>query len=124
MSVTPQIQFQQITDPVIRRNFQNISQFFQSAGFAISGLDFMEIVFSAKTDHGRPAHSLGVIPQDVMVTHLTGTGSVTFNFGLFDTTNLDISASGPCRVRFLFGSLKVGQQTPAQSEAQTFNPGG
>lgn len=124
MSAMPQLTYQDITDPVIRRNFQNLASFFQATGLAISGLDFMEIVFTKAVANYRLAHSLRVVPQDVLVTHLSGVGSVTFNYGLFDASILDITASGACRVRFLFGSLRVGSTNSAADEFQTFNPGG
>ena len=130
MSVqSPNLQTNSIQDPVVRKNFENLEQYFAQQG-QLDAFAFMEILFSQAQKNFRPAHNLGVIPTDVILSLLVGTGSVTFNFGLFSKQNLDITVTGRCRVRFLFGvnagATLVGETTQANfgiTDAQTYSGG-
>lgn len=121
----PSLNTTSIQDPTIRRNFQVLLAYFQAQG-QLDGFGFLEQVFTQAQANVRIAHTLGVIPTDVLLTQLTGAGSVTFNFGLFDAQFLDITVTGACRVRFFFGVQ--GGNAPsvnaAATDSQTYNPGG
>lgn len=121
----PSLNINNISDRIIQQNFQNLLAYFQAQG-QLDGFVFMEQIFTKAQTHARIAHNLGVIPTDIFLTQLTGSGSVTFNFGLFDAQFLDITVTGACRVRFFFGVQ--GGNTPtvnaALTDAQTYSPGG
>lgn len=121
----PVLNVNSIGDQVARQNFQNLQAYFQAQG-QLDGFQFLEQVFTKAVANQRVPHTLGVIPVDVFLTQLTGPGSVTFNFGLFDAKFLDITVTGACRVRFFFGVQ--GGNTPSvnadKTDAQTYNSGG
>lgn len=122
---TPTLNSNNISDPTLRQNFTNLLAYFKAQG-QLDGFAFMEQIFTKAQSNFRVSHSLGAIPTDVLLTQLTGPGSVSFNFGLFDAQFLDITVSGACRVRFFYGVQ--GGNAPsvnaALSDAQTYNPGG
>jgi microcystin-dependent protein len=68
------------------------------------------------------AHTLGVAPTDILVTLITGGGSLTINWGQCTSSQLSLSASGACRARFLVGSQWENPPSKnfATSDAQTF----
>ena len=122
-ALSPVLATQQIKDPLLRRNFQNLASYFASNG-QLDGFIFMEQIFTQAQKHFQPAHNLGLIPTDIILCRLTGPGSVTFNFGLFTTKLLDITVTGACRVRFFFG-VQGGQPPSTNSQptdAQTYGP--
>lgn len=121
----PDLNTMDIKDPVIRRNFQNLLDYFQNQN-QLQDFQFLEVNLTEATANKKFNHSLKIIPKDVFVTRVTGVGSVTFNFSLFSETQLDISSTGACRVRFFYGT-KLAQVSDANvltPESQTYNPGG
>lgn len=50
-------------------------------------------------------HNLGFIPQDVIVTRLTG-GTVTWNYDSFTKDTVSLTTSGAVNIRFLLGRIK------------------
>lgn len=124
MSLLPSLNINGVADPVAQRNFQNIQVFFQGLALTLLGLQFQEVDFTKAVSNVLIAHGLPQAPTDVMITRLTGPGSVIFNFGLFDNTNLNISTSGACRVRFLYGNpLNQAIQNSAKTDSQTYSGG-
>lgn len=121
----PIINTNNIPDSTLKQNFLNLLAYFKAQG-QLDGFEFMEQIFTEAQANFRVSHTLGTIPTDVLLTQLTGPGSVTFNFGKFDANFLDITVSGACRVRFFYGVQ--GGNAPsvnaASTDAQTYNPGG
>lgn len=101
--MNPFLLVKEIQDTYLRKNFQNLSDYFQAQNQLLNFL-FFEIVFTQAQSNKKLTHGLGFVPQDLIVTQKTGSGSVTFNNGLFTDTDLNISASGPCRIRFFVGT--------------------
>lgn len=99
----PSILINEISDIYSQTNFKNLSDYFQNQN-QLLGFRFFEIVFTSAQTNYTQAHGLGVIPQDIIVTKITGGGTVQFNHGLFTSTNLSITTTGPCRVRFFAGT--------------------
>ncbi len=123
--IGPSINFADIQDPVLRRNFQNLVAYINQSLSILSGFQFFELVFKEAVFNQKIAHTIGKIPSDVIVTQCTGEGSVTFNFGRFDENYLDVSTSGPCRVRMFIGNQPTqARVNAASSDSQTINPGG
>lgn len=94
----------EITDTYARKNFEFIQRFFLTE--AILGCDFRHYTFEF-TEAGtnvRLKHSFGYIPTDVLQSFLTGTGVLTWNYDLFDKDFLDVTVTGPCKVKAFIGS--------------------
>lgn len=51
-------------------------------------------------------HSLGFLPQDVLVTRNVGNATVTFNYAKWTSTYIVASVSGPCTLRLLLGKFQ------------------
>jgi microcystin-dependent protein len=99
----PILIIKEITDLYLRKNFQALRDYFDKQNQLLD-FKFFEQKFAAATDNFKIAHGLGYAPDDVIVTKITGSGVVTFNVGLFDDQNIDLSVDGPCLVRFFVGS--------------------
>lgn len=76
------------------------------ANAQLANFNFYTITFTQAQTNFLFPHNLGFQPQDIVMTSLTGTGTLTFNYSLFDSTNLNISTTGPCVVRFLAGTIQ------------------
>lgn len=124
----PTIYYDQVDDLVARKCFQNLNDYFSNQN-QFYGFNFFEVVFTTATANKLVKHGLTYIPQDVVVLRVTGTGNVTFNFGLFDTSNVNLTVTGPCRVRFFVGTYwnfqnsANSQQTDAQTYYSSVNSG-
>ncbi len=71
---------------------------------------FIELTFDAEVANFKYPHKLSFVPKDVIQTSSIGTGTVIWNYDLFDRTNLDISTTEACTVRAFVGSYQeVGQ---------------
>lgn len=121
----PILNFKDIEDPIIQRNFENLKLYFSTQNQLLD-FKFLEVLFTQAESNRRIRHSLGLVPLDIVLTHLSGVGSVTFNYSEFTTEYIDLTASDACRVRFFFGVKNAdASSTNGASEAsQTFHPGG
>jgi hypothetical protein len=99
----PVLTVKEIADPVVQQNFNNLAQYFQTQN-QLLGFRFFDLTFTKATANFLVSHGFNYIPQDVITTKITGSGTVSFNYGLFDTTNINITVTGACRVRFLVGT--------------------
>lgn len=99
----PAIAVKEIQDIYARKNFENLQQYFATEN-QLQGFKFFELVFTKAETNKKFAHGLTITPRDLIVTSVTGSGTVQFNTGLFDKTNLDISTTGAVTVRFYIGS--------------------
>lgn len=99
----PQLNVKEFQDLYLRKNFENLKKYFSTEN-QLLGFQFFELNFTAASANQKVAHGLGVVPQDIISTRMTGAGILTFNWGLFDDKSLDITVTGPCRVRFFVGS--------------------
>jgi hypothetical protein len=99
----PQLNIQQIVDVYLRQNFSNLADYFNAQNQLLN-FGFKEVVFTGAQANFLVAHGLKVVPQDIIVTKIVGPGKVTFNHGLFDSVNMNLTASDACRIRFFFGT--------------------
>ena len=113
----------EISDIRLRQNFKNLQAYF-IANNQMLGFVFFEQVFTAAKANFTLAHGLKSVPLDVIVTQVTGAGQVTFNFGLFDATNINMTVTGACRVRFFVGTYYnfTSSVVANKSDAWTVNP--
>lgn len=116
--MNPFLLIKEIQDTYLRKNFQNLSDYFQAQNQLLD-FNFFEIVFTAAETNKKLVHGLKTIPQDLIVTQKTGSGSVTFNFGLFTSTEIDVTASAACRVRFFIGTYWNYQNTVKNAPTDT-----
>lgn len=100
---SPSLFVKEIIDQVLRKNFQLLSDYFSSQNQLLN-FNFQELNFSGAVTNQQVPHSLGIVPQDIIVTKVTGGGKITFNHGLFTAQNMYVTVDGACRVRFFFGT--------------------
>lgn len=123
--VQPTLTTKEITDQYVKQNFDTLNKYF-SAQNQFLNFRFFEQVFSGSVSGFILAHGLGFTPQDIVLTKLIGPGAVTFNHGAFTTSNISLSTSGACRVRFYVGTYFNFQSSASatNSDSQTFYPSG
>lgn len=112
--LSPQLSIKEIADLYVQKNFQNLSNYFRDQNQLLN-FKFFEVVFTGPTTNYKLAHGLGLIPQDIIVTKGIGTGNVYFNHGLFTSTQLDITVTAACRIRFFVGAYYGFQSAIASS---------
>lgn len=113
---SPTLLIKEVSDIILRKNFQNLSDYFQ-ANNQLLGFSFFEYVFTKAQANVLIGHGLKTPPLDIIITQVSGPGQVTFNYGLFDKSNLNISSSDACRVRFFAGTYY--NQVSAANTAST-----
>lgn len=101
-NINPSLIIKEISDQYIRKNFQNLNDYFKNQNQLLD-FKFFTQTFTQATDNFKIAHGLKYIPQDIIVTQLVG-ANMTVNFDKFTGTNLDVSVDGPCVVRFFIGT--------------------
>lgn len=99
----PYLAIAQIQDQYLRKNFENLASYFSREN-QLLGFQFYEVVFEEAVTGYALAHGLAYIPLDIIVTRITGDGSVTFRYGEFDLQYIVMDVSGPCRIRFYAGT--------------------
>lgn len=120
----PSLVIAQIADLYVRKNFEALQAYFRAENQLLN-FQFFEKVFTAAETGAQIAHGLDFIPLDILVTHMSGDGDVTFQYGEFDGTNLILDATGACRVRFFAGTCQKFQSSvqTGSTEAQKFTSG-
>jgi hypothetical protein len=119
-SANPSLSTKEIKDSYERKNFQNLVDYFNAQNQMLN-FKFMEIVTTGAVTNKTYAHGLGSVPQDIFVTKVTG-GTATFNYGLFDSSNINITTNGAVRIRVFVGTYWNYQSTVANknTDAQTY----
>lgn len=109
---TLNLTFESIADPTTRENFLKISEFINEAPFLIGKFKYYEIEFTRAETNKKIPHRLGFKPTFVVQGFVgkyrdLGPSTVTWNYHLFDTSNLDVTTSGGCTVHVIIG--RIGQ---------------
>jgi len=99
----------EVVDTVIRDNFTSIRNFFDKNSQFI-GFSLLEFEVNSAVTNEKIPHSLGFQPKDLVQTSKIGSGTITYNYDKFDSTNLDITTTGPCKIRAYVGTHKEGIQ--------------
>lgn len=102
--VTLKLVLEKVMDRVARDNFQKVEDYVRSSDILRPNFKFYEIIFTQAETNKRIPHRLGFRPKDVIQTSLTGAGSLTWNYTLFDKDYLDITTTDACVVRALIGT--------------------
>lgn len=114
----PILLIKEIADLYLRKNFELLQEYFDKEN-QLLGFKFVEFSTDGAVTNLKVPHLLGFIPRDLIRTGKIGTSSVTFNRGLFDAENLDVTTAGAVRVRLLAGTYRNDETNPAIESTQT-----
>lgn len=108
----PTILIKEITDQYVRKNFQNIADYFSKQNQLLN-FKFFEISTSAEVDSATLAHGLGILPKDIIVLFVSGAGQITFDLDNSDSQNLAYSTTDAVYCRIMVGSYWGNQSSNA-----------
>ncbi len=109
-NIIPQLAVKEMQDVYTRRNFQNLADYFSDENQLLK-FKIFEFTFDKAQSNFKAPHGQNAIPQDLIVTQITGPGIFQVNHGLFDRTNMDFTVTDACRVRFYVGTYWNFQST-------------
>lgn len=92
-----------IVDENTRDSFQGLEEYLQAQSILQGQWKFFELDFDAAITNFKFPHGFRFVPTDIIETGVQGDQRVTFNFQDFDKINLDITVSGPVKLRFFAG---------------------
>lgn len=92
-----------IEDENVRDSFQATEEYLQGQVLLQGLWKFYELDFDVAVTNFKHPHALRFTPTDIICTGVQGDQRVTFNFDQFDGTSLDITVSGPVKLRFFAG---------------------
>ncbi len=105
-----QLPYKDVGDAQARRCFEILQDALKGIAILAGRFELVEITFTAAKANFKHPHHRGFVPKDVLQLRITGTGTLTWNYALFDRNFLDITVTGPCVVRAFIGSC--GEVTP------------
>lgn len=108
VKILPDFILKDIDDPWVRENFFRLQKFLQRMPILLGDFTFQSYEFTQAYTNRRIAHGLGYKPLDIISTAVTGPGTVTWNYELFDTKYLDVTTTGPCVFRGFIGAYREG----------------
>lgn len=92
-------------DKTTRENMKRLQKELSDVQIILKGnWKFFELTFTAAVTNFKQKHLLGFLPKDIIQTSKTGAGAITWNYSLFDSTNLDITTTGALVVRAFVGN--------------------
>lgn len=99
-----------LKDAFTREAISNIQDEFRDNDLLGGKFTFFTLAFLGAVTNFKYPHGLGFKPLDIIQTSFiglgtSGAGAVEFNYSLFDATNLDITTTDACSVRFFAGSF-------------------
>ncbi len=92
----------EVPEDYARENFRRISESINNDLISSANWRFIELLVEGVTTNFKFKHNLKFIPKDVIITSMIG-GVATFNYSLFDETNIDLNTTATTTVRFLLG---------------------
>lgn len=95
-----------IKDPMVKQALKWVQDYLNQNNFLKADMTFFELEFSQAETALKIPHGLAFTPIDVIQTYVAGAGAVTYLYNQFDGTNLVITTTGACKVRFLAGKLQ------------------
>ena len=106
---------ERIADPYVREVVQRIREEFKNQALLRGQWRFVEISFTDDITGFLYPHRMGFRPTDIIQTSKTGTGDITYEYSLFDSTNLNITtdntdSADPLTVRFFVGRYEEGSK--------------
>lgn len=97
----------QIEDASVRESLQWIYDYVQAETLLQANIKHFSMSFNKAETELKVPHGLGFAPIDAWLTYQTGAGTLSFVYEKFDTTNLVITTTGACVVRFFAGRYQV-----------------
>lgn len=94
-----------IQDPHVRENFFRLTRFLNSQIIFEGDFDFYDVTITQANLSFKVKHGLTFIPQDIVMLSSQGDYNFYFRYQEFDRQYIYITASGPCKIRFLAGKL-------------------
>lgn len=103
--------FREIADNYIRENFRKIQAAIEGDAILRSRFRHIEFTVTSNVTNQKYPHGLTFIPVDLIQTSKKGSGTLTWNYDQFDTTDLvysttGVSADNPLIVRALIGAYE------------------
>lgn len=93
----------QILDPAVRETFYRLQRSLEEQAILQGHWKFYEVEIDATVTKLPFKHNLPFVPQDVILLSIIGNYNMYFNYVDFDSSNIYITTSGACRIRFLTG---------------------
>lgn len=87
------------------QNFQILQDAFRNQKL-LQDWAFFDLTFNVAVTDEMFRHNLGYIPKDVLVTRLSGPGTLTFEYDKFTSEFIKITTTGACRVRCFVGTYR------------------
>ena len=112
-----------IVDPNVRDSMQAAEEYLQGQTILQGQWEFFELDFEAAVTNFKWPHKFNFVPQDIILTSSQGDQRFIFNFDLFDRTNLDITVSGPVKLRFLAGRYQDNREQVVRDAHTTVSGG-
>ena len=100
--------YENIVDQLVRDTFRRVSDFINGQDLLKCDFKFRTYTFDAAVTNLRIPHGLGTIPRDVIVTSVTNDETVTFHYSDFDASEIEVTATGACVVRYFIGTYVGG----------------
>lgn len=105
---------EQVTDPVVRENFQKLDEFLVTEPLLAHGYKFFRLKFTAAISNVTIRHGLSFKPNALIQVFLEGAGTVTWAYNSFTSEVIQltiggtVTATNPTTVSFYLGSIPVG----------------
>ena len=102
-----------IEDPYVREIMQRVREEFRDQVLLRGQWRFVTISFTSNITNFKHPHKLGFTPKHMLDAGKTGTGSIAYNIGRWDETNLDLTTSGTSASDPLVVSFYIGRYEEA-----------
>ena len=96
----------EIGDKYTRENFFRLINYVRDSVILQGNWKLHEKTFDGAVTNFKMAHNHNFVPTDIIHLSTVGDHNVYFNYDKFTRDNLDITAAGPVKIRFLSGSYK------------------
>ena len=93
-----------LKDSILVEYFKTIQEEFENLQILKGDWNFKELTFTQVETNKKIPHNLGFLPRDIIELSVTGPGNVTWNYSSFDKSDLNVTTSGACVVRFFVGT--------------------
>ena len=95
----------EIKDPYVRDNFEKVETHLNKDVVGRFKFRFISHTFPNSTASAKIQHKLTYTPMDIILLSVTNTDGVTitWHYDDFDATNVVVTVSGACTIRFLVG---------------------
>lgn len=123
LSKNPPLFVKEIQDSHARENFKFLDEYFDNQNQL---LDFKFIETSLTSGNNqRIAHGLGFVPKDIIRLSITGSGTVTFKKGSFNSQYLFVDSTGDIDIRLFAGTYFKSQGVAnfLESDTETWSAG-